>query len=52
MFFGVLLLLLGILMLLNRLNVISGTAWEYFWPLALVALGIAMIVKSKGKKLL
>ncbi len=52
MFFGVLLLLLGILMLLDRIGVISGPVWDYFWPLALVALGVAMIVRSKHKKIL
>ena len=52
MFFGVLLLLLGILMLLDRIGVISGPVWDYFWPLALVALGVAMIVRSKRNKIL
>jgi len=50
MFIGVLLLLLGILMLLNHVEIISGTVWDYFWPIALAVLGISMIVGSRRKK--
>ena len=43
MFVGVLLLLMGVLMLLDRLGVLQGDAWDYFAPIALVALGISFI---------
>lgn len=52
MFIGVLLVLLGALMLLDRLGIISGPVWDYFWPLALVALGVSMIVKNKRKRII
>jgi len=50
MFVGLLLLLLGVLMLLERMGIIYGDVWDYFLPLALVALGASMIFKQNGKK--
>jgi hypothetical protein len=47
MFVGFLILLIGILMLLDRLGVIQGDFWEYFWPGALIALGISMVLKNR-----
>ena len=32
MFIGFLILLIGILMLPDRLGVIHGDFWDYFWP--------------------
>ncbi len=51
MFWGFLLLLLGALMLLDKLNIIYGNFWEYFWPVALIALGASMIFKDRKQKL-
>lgn len=50
MFIGLLLLLLGALMLLERMGIIYGDVWDYFLPLALVALGASMIFKQNGNK--
>ncbi len=47
MFFGVLLLAMGILMLLEKLGVIYGDFWDYLWPVAIIALGASMIVDRK-----
>ncbi len=47
MFVGILLLLLGAMMLLDRLGIIYGDFWDYFWPAALIALGIHMIIKER-----
>ncbi|HOP06164.1 MAG TPA: DUF5668 domain-containing protein [candidate division Zixibacteria bacterium] len=47
MFWGLLLVLLGILMLLDQFNIIRGDMWDYFWPLAIIALGISMVFKNK-----
>ena len=49
MFIGLLLLILGLLMLLDKMGYIHGSMFDYFWPLALMALGISMIFKHKGK---
>ena len=49
MFFGFLILLIGVLLLLNRLGIIYGDFWDYFWPVLLVALGLSMIFKNRKK---
>jgi hypothetical protein len=51
MFWGFLILLMGVLMLLDRLGIIYGNFWEYFWPGALVALGASMIFKHRKSQL-
>jgi hypothetical protein len=50
MFVGILLILLGTLALLDQMDIISGPIWGYFWPLAIVALGISMIFKREGRR--
>lgn len=50
MFVGVLLLLLGALMLLDKMGIITGDVWDYFWPVALVALGASMIFKDRRSR--
>ena len=50
MFLGVLILLLGVLLLLQQLDIIRGGVWEYFWPAAVIAIGISMIVKHRHPK--
>ncbi|MDX9856434.1 MAG: DUF5668 domain-containing protein [candidate division Zixibacteria bacterium] len=47
MFLGVLLLILGVLLLLREMGLIYGDIWDYVWPIALIALGVSMIFKSK-----
>ncbi len=50
MFCGVLILLLGVLLLLQQLDIIHGGVWEYFWPVAVIAIGISMIAKHRYPK--
>lgn len=50
MFVGVLLLVLGILMILDRMNIIYGDVWDYFLPVAIIALGASMIFNSKRNR--
>ena len=48
MFIGILLLILGVLMLLDKLGIIYyGNAWDYFFPAALIALGVSFIMRDK-----
>lgn len=47
MFIGFLILLLGVLMLLDRLGILQGNFWDYFWPVALIALGASMLIKNR-----
>ncbi|MDD3732173.1 MAG: DUF5668 domain-containing protein [candidate division Zixibacteria bacterium] len=49
MFFGFLLILIGILLMLDKLGIINGDFWDYFWPVILVALGLSMIFKDRKK---
>ncbi len=48
MFIGLLLIILGALLLLDRLGYIYGDIWDYFIPLAIVALGVSMIFKNRS----
>lgn len=50
MFFGSLMVLIGLLMLFDRLGYLPGDWWEYFWPLAIVALGISMLLRNRSDK--
>ena len=43
MFWGLAVLLIGLILLLERLNVIEGGLSKY-WPVLLVALGATMVV--------
>ncbi len=47
MFFGSLLIILGILMLLDRMGIIHGDLWNYFWPILVIALGVSIIFKDR-----
>ena len=49
MFLGVLLLLLGGLLLLERLDVIPGGSWDYFWPVVIIAIGVSLIFKNRRR---
>ncbi len=49
MFIGILLLILGVLMFLERTGVISGSFGDYIIPAALVALGLSMVLDHKKK---
>lgn len=43
MFWGLAVLLIGLILLLERLNVIEGGLLKY-WPVLLIALGATMVV--------
>jgi Ca2+/H+ antiporter len=43
MIFGAAVLLFGIILLLNKLGIISGSVWGYFWPILLIVVGLAII---------
>jgi hypothetical protein len=50
MFVGILLLLMGVLILLGQLDIIEGAWWDYFWPLAIIAVGASMIFKHTKRQ--
>ena len=49
MFWGLAVLLIGLILLLERLDVIEGGLSTY-WPVLLIALGVAMVVNWWRKK--
>ncbi|HUV31908.1 MAG TPA: DUF5668 domain-containing protein [Acidobacteriota bacterium] len=51
MFIGILLLILGVLLLLERMGIIYGDIWDYFLPVAMVALGVHLILQHRRKKM-
>jgi hypothetical protein len=44
MVFGAILLAVGIIAILEKANVISGSVWDYTWPAILVILGLSFIL--------
>ncbi|MFH2036273.1 MAG: DUF5668 domain-containing protein [Candidatus Zixiibacteriota bacterium] len=47
MFFGIALVIAGILLVLSRMGIIYGDFWDYFWPIILIALGVKMVFDHK-----
>ncbi|MBT6691367.1 hypothetical protein HOB10_03485 [Candidatus Parcubacteria bacterium] len=45
---GLIFVIVGILMLLERMDVISGGFWEYLWPVVLIVFGFSLIDKHKS----
>ncbi len=51
MFFGVGLLLIGVFLLLEKLDIIYGSGWDFILPVILIALGADFIYDHLKKKL-
>ncbi len=45
LFLGILIVLLGVMLLLNTFGILAVNAWQLFWPLVLVLVGIWMLFK-------
>jgi len=43
MVFGLILVDIGIIALLEKLNVINGNVWNYTWPVILVIIGLSIV---------
>lgn len=48
MFFGLIVLALGIIFLMQNLGYISGSVWEIIWPSALIIMGLVILFRNKG----
>ena len=48
MIFGLILLIIGVVFLLQNLGYISGAAWSIIWPAILIVLGLALVFKRKN----
>ncbi|MFA6423505.1 MAG: DUF5668 domain-containing protein [Patescibacteria group bacterium] len=44
---GLIIILLGLVILLENLNIIPKATWDIFWPLILIFLGIGMISSER-----
>jgi hypothetical protein len=49
MFFGLLIILIGALLLLNNWGLLEGGFWGWFWPLLLVVIGLSIILRRPSK---
>jgi hypothetical protein len=50
LFAGIVLIILGALLVLERLGIIYGDVWDIFWPTILIALGISMLWEDRRNK--
>ena len=48
-FFGIILIVLGVLFLMGSLNLFAWFRWSYLWPLILVAVGLIIIFSARRK---
>ncbi|MFA6466263.1 MAG: DUF5668 domain-containing protein [Patescibacteria group bacterium] len=46
--FGLILVILGVLVLFEKMGIIQGDFWGFFWPIILIVLGLNMIKKDSG----
>jgi uncharacterized membrane protein HdeD (DUF308 family) len=49
MFFGVVVLLVGVVFLLQNLGLIEGSAWNIVWPIVIILLGLSILLKPFRK---
>lgn len=52
MILGVILIILGVILLLEKLGVLTGQSWDYVWPILIVVLGVWIVAKHNKKKIL
>ena len=46
--FGLVLVILGILFILEEMGIIEGNFWGYFWPIILIIVGLNLMNKDKS----
>ena len=49
-FFGIILIVLGVLFLMGSLNLFAWFKWSYLWPLILVAVGLIIIFSARSRR--
>jgi hypothetical protein len=50
MIFGIILVILGALLLLNEMGIIHWSFWGYIWPVIIIAVGVKLIIGGKQKR--
>lgn len=48
MFWGSILIVIGLVALLKNLGFITAGTWEVIWPVLVIALGLSFITKRRG----
>ena len=48
-FFGIILIVLGVLFLLGSFNLFDWVKWSYLWPIAIIAVGLIIIFGGRRK---
>jgi len=48
MFWGTILVVIGLIALLKNLGFITAGVWEVTWPILLIALGVSLLAKKRG----
>jgi hypothetical protein len=51
MFFGIILVILGALLLLNEMGIIHWSGWGVIWPILIIAVGVKLITGEKRPRL-
>lgn len=49
MWFGVVLIVVGVVFLLQNLGYVTGDVWNVVWPAFIVLLGISVLLKKERK---
>jgi hypothetical protein len=49
MFFGFVILVVGLVFLLKNLDILSGDVWPIIWPCLIIALGLSVLWKRKKR---
>jgi len=50
MFFGLVLIVVGIMALLVATGVLPGSAWSYIWPVILILLGLSILMGRRRRR--
>lgn len=49
MIIGIVIVIIGLAFLLQSLGIITISVWQFVWPCLLIAVGLGIICKEKGK---
>ena len=50
MFFGVVLIIIGVLLLLNEMHIIYWSFWSYIWPILIIAVGVRLMIGDSRRR--
>ena len=46
MFFAFALIIIGFLLILEKLGIITGDVWGWIWPILILVLGVSLLMKK------